>query len=426
MSPAAPPVRPAARSSPARAFASASLGGFLAFAASALAGQLVGLAEWIAGARAYGARLPMKLGWLYLVSFHRVGIRLTSTRAFEIGDGPATPGPYVSTLRVAVLAGTILAGALLYRAGRAAASHSGAGPWVGAAVALGYAVPILIGSLLVTLRLPDAGIVGVKAVAWEAFVLPFALAAIAGAAGALSTASLEGWPARLAAWVRTGWRMFAVAIALAFVGFVVLIGIRPDASAAYVRWIERAGPVGALVATHHVLLLPDQSIWILAPAMGSCDSLSGSGSQATTLCVRTLTVRPGWGEVAFGTPARTELAVPFLLFMLVPAVAVVAVAARSTGGRTLGARVADGMASGAAFAVIMWLAAIASRISIDNAAGGAFISAGPEAAKTGLLALVWGLVGGAIGAGLPAVRFQEGEVGPGAELAPAPPRPTSA
>jgi hypothetical protein len=386
----------------------------------------MGLGEWVAGARAFGARLPVKLGWMYLVSFHRVGIRLTLPQPFAIGDaaGPVpSPGRYDYTIRVAVLAGSILAAALLYRAGRAAASQPGARPWASAAVAPAYAVPIFLGSLFVTLRFPDAGVEAITPVAWEAFVFPFAFAAIAGAAGGVSTSSLEGRAKRLAAWVRSGWRMFVAAIVLAFVGFVVLAGLRPDASGAYVRWIGRGGRIGALVATHHLVLLPNQSIWILAPAMGSCDSLAGGSSPATTLCFRTFTNGSGWGELVFGPPRETQLPLPFILFVLVPGVAVVGEAARSTTSRGLGARVLDGIASGLVFAAMVWLAAIASRISIDNPSaigGGELISAGPEAMKTGLLALAWGTIGGAIGAGFPARRAQDGVAEP------APPRPTSA
>jgi hypothetical protein len=368
----------------------------------------------------------MKLGWLYLVSFHRVGVRVVSTGPFDLGDGPNVPGgPTAYTLRVAILAGTVLAGALLYRAGKAAASRAGARPWVGLAVAPAYALPVFLGSHFVTLRFPDAGIIGVKAVAWEALVFPLAFATIVGAAGGLSTVRLERREARLGSWVLGGWRMFVVAVVLAFVGFVVLAGVRPDASGAYMRWIGREGRVGALVATHHLLLLPNQSVWILAPALGSCDSLSGGSSLTTTVCFRTFTLRGGWGELVFGPPRQTHLPFPFVLFALAPVIATVVVSARSTTSRGAAARVADGMASGAVFATLVWLAAIASRISIVDATGQALISAGPESATTGLLALVWGIVGGAIGAALPAVRLQEGEVVPDEELAPAPPRPTS-
>jgi hypothetical protein len=401
------------------------LGGLLAFVASALAGQLVALAEWIAGARAYGARLPMKLGWLYLVSFHRVGIQLTSTRPF--GGAPAPPaGTYVYTLRIAVLAGTILAGALLYRAGRATARRAGGGAWwVGVAVAPGYAAPILLGSLIVTLRFPDAGLVSVRPVVWEALVFPLAFAAAVGAAGGVSTVSLTGRVARFRSWLRAGWRMFASAIVLAFVGFVVLAGVRPDVSGAYLRWIAHEGQVGATVATHHLIMLPDQSVWILAPAMGGCDSFFEGTSQTTTLCFRTLTVRPGVSELVFGPSGKKTLPPAFLFFVLVPAIATVAGSARSTHSRSVFGNVVNGIASGVAFAAFVWLAAIVSRISLVGPATETLLGFGPEPTQTGLLALVWGIVGGAIGAALLAMRPQEGEAVPDAELAPAPPRPTS-
>jgi hypothetical protein len=403
--------------------------GFLAFVGTALAGQLVGFATWLAGARAYGARLPLKLGWLYLVSFHRVGIRLTLTQPFGFGDGsaPAAAGPATYTFHVAMLCGTILSGALLFRAGRIAARRGSNSPWTMAVIALGYAVPILVGSLFVTLRFPDAGVVGIRPVAWESFALPALFAATVAGVGALSLVKMEEATARARAWFRAGARMFAAAILLAFVGFVVLAGVRPDASGAYLRWIGGNGSAGALVATHHVLLLPNQSLWIFAPAMGSCDELAGGSSEPTELCGRSLTIPGGVGEAVsnlFGFPYQAfVLAVPFLLFALVPAVAVIAGAARSSASGSVARRLLDGAASGVVFSLLVWVGALVSRITIDEGGAGALFAAGPEPVRTGLLALAWGIVGGAIGSGL----FPNGpQVTVGvSEAAPAPPSPTS-
>lgn len=427
MTRAAPPVRPAARSSPAKDVVSASLGGFRAFVVTALAGQAVGFATWVAGARAYGARLPLKLGWLYLVSFNRVGIRLTLTKPFGFGDGvETTAGPTDYTVHVAFLAGTIMAGLLLWLAGRAMSDRPG---WLLGVAALAYAVPIFVGSQFVTLRFPDVDIVRIEPVAWESFALPFAFALMVATVGRASTRWRDDGLPRVAIWLRAGWRMFAAAIVLAFIGFVVLAGVRPDASGAYVGWIGRNGSPGTLVATHHLLLLPDQSLWILAPAMGSCDSLIGSSSDSTELCGRTFTLRRGWGELVsglFGLPERPiTLAAPFLLFALVPAIAVVAGAARLSAAGSIAARMADGAASGVVFALLVWVGALASRISIDEVGAGPLLSAGPEPIKTGLVALLWGVVGGALGAGLFAMRPQEGVGASDAAPVPAPPRPTS-
>jgi hypothetical protein len=409
--------------------AAAAAYGFLAFVGTTLAGQLVGFLAWLAGARAYGARLPLKLGWLYLASFHRVGIDLTLTEPFGFGDGPeASPaGPATYTLRIAMLSGTIVAIALLAYAGRRAARRAPGSPWVVPGIALAYAAPIFVMSLLVTLRFPGAGVVGIGPVAWEAFALPALLALVASAVGVLSITSFGA--ARVRSWLRTGARMFGAAVLLAFVGFVVLAGVRPDASGSYLRWIGRSGSAGALVATNHLLLLPDQSLWILAPAMGSCDELGGaSPSQRTELCGRSLGERRGPGDALanfFAFPTEpTTLPAPYLLFVLVPAGAVVAGAARSSTAGSLGARIADGAASGVVFAVLVVAGSLVSRVSIDQAGAGTLLSAGPEPVRTGLLALAWGVLGGAIGAGVFPALPQEGVVAPGAAV-PAPPSPTS-
>src|SRR4030095_2176223 len=119
---------------------------------------------------------------------------------------------------------------------------------------------------------------------------------------------------------------------------------------------------------HHVLLLPNQSMWVLVPAMGGCDGLSGGGVSATFLCYSkvptTVSVTPG-GPISDTRVAGAEFEKApssYLLFLLVPAVSVVLggrYAARKR-ARIKGEAIAVGAASGVVFAVLV---ALGSRLA---------------------------------------------------------------
>src|SRR5207249_5069547 len=80
-------------------------------------------------------------------------------------------------------------------------------------------------------------------------------------------------------------RMFAAAIAFALVGLVVLAGLRPDGAGAYWRSVTAGGPERtAVIVGHQALVLPNQSILILAPAMGSCDVATLAAGTLELLC----------------------------------------------------------------------------------------------------------------------------------------------
>ncbi|MBI3647670.1 MAG: hypothetical protein HY240_02770 [Actinobacteria bacterium] len=410
----APPVRPEARRpGAAEILRFAWLRGLLALAGAAAIAFAIAAAEWLALGRPFGLRLPVKLGWLYLLSFHRVGIGLTLSRPLAVGGVAApgsAPGGSVYKLHVAFLLGTALAGWLLWRAGRAAGARAEGSAWrraaSGAAVAPAYAVPLFLGSLAVVLRFPGAFVSSVKPVTWEALAFPGVFALTIGGAGGWSSAGEEGTEGAVSAGFRAGWRMFVAAIVLAFVGFLALAGVEADASGAYVRFVS-SGRTGALVAVHHGLLAPNQSVGILAAAMGSCDELGGYGSRSA-LCFRSAVVTPGWGSLLLPhLEGRGPVDLPpwYVFFLLVPAGATIG------GGRSLRgprrARVGRSVLAGVWFAVLTGIAAWASRVVVTAPAGGGAgveLVFGPQIARTALAALAWGIVGGAVGALLPSRR----------------------
>jgi hypothetical protein len=358
------------------------------------------------------------------------------------GAGTDTPVELsgITTLHATLLLGTIFAGWVLWRAGRYAGSAAGGDPWRrarwGAAIAPAYAILVLAVCLVVRLSFPSAGFTSVRVVAWQAvlgaLLLATAAGAAAGATGAPEAAGATGAPeaamhrGHSVASLRGGCRMIVALVLLSFAGFLLAAGARSDVSAAYVRWIDRSGAIGAVVAVHHLLLLPDQSFLIAAPAMGSCVRLDGSNSQPSTLCLRTLTVQPGFGGLLWPGTTTATLAPVWLLFLAVPAAATVwgGLAAGDGAGSALEAAL-RGAGAGVVFAVAVVIGEALSTIWITREVSGTILRLGADLARTGALACAWGIGGGVVGA-LVASRRQP--IGPAAEdpLPATPPSPTSA
>jgi hypothetical protein len=405
--------------------------GAVAFLCMTAVAGAVAIVEWLAAGEPFGARLTWKLAGLYVATFHGGGVDIRAgLRSGGTDAPPALAG--VSTLHVTFLLGTILAGGALWRAGRSVGRRTGADGWRrmawGAFIAPTYALLVFVVSLVIRLGLPTGGITDVRPVAWEAGLGALLLAVGAGAAGAAATEPMAERPGRLAAWLRGGWRMTVALVVLAFAGFLVVAGVRSDVSAAYVRGVS-GSKAGVVAAVHHVLFLPDQSFLIAAPAMGSCLRLSGSGSQPTTLCLRTLTIRPGFGQLVLppdASSAPVSLPVVWLLFLAVPAIATVwgGLAAGAGAGSALEAAI-RGAGSGLVFAAAVVVGEGVSTIWITREPGGTILRLGADLARTGILACAWGIGGGVLGA-LLASRRQE-PAGPAAEDPPpeTPPSPTS-
>ena len=275
---------------------------------------------------------------------------------------------------------------------------------------------------------------------WQAFVYPALLGAVAGAAGgALGILRAD---ARISVWLIGGWRMLLAALGLAAVGILLLAAVRPQGLATYTRVVSANGARSALLLVgHHALVLPNQSFLVVAPSMGGCTSLSGPGGTAPLVCPGTL-------------PAPDDPA-------LVPSVARADDApapdpptrrCRLATGRSCwcrrsrpSARVAGRDGRGAAapaavsvryvapapvsvFAVLVgagtWMASVDVGLTLNATSTSASFALGANPLETALLALAWGVIGGALGAWLLGDQ-DEGTPVPVEPDEPVPPSPTS-
>ena len=377
----------------------------------------------------------LRVAALYLGPFHHVALVFEGVLAVDASRLPGAnlPGGGSATveLGVALLAVTALAAWLLFRAGRLSAfgDRAGVRALTGSRVALGYAPPVLLVALLVRFEEPVelgsfvTGGVRISLSAWQAFVFPFAIAALAGASGGVwswASSALEPPAARARAVLGGGWRMFLLALALSYIGLFVAGIAQPDeavalatpSTARYVDTVfERPGQGSALLA-HHLALSPNEAIWTLVPAAGACDVIRGS-ERSDFLCYRRFpSFAASSGEVAFGNAPPGYLA-----FLLVPAIATI------VGGRWAGSvserpgvapAAAAGAAAGAVFAIVMLGAIVASTITLtygahpDAVGRGGHLWIGPDPVTGTLVALAWGVIGGALGGATSGFRRSRG------------------
>ena len=440
MNPAAPPEARAPESDPGarKVWLVAARAGLVAFVFTSMAAQIVPAAiEVFGGGLALSTAL--KLGWFYELSFHRIAIDLT-------GSSGVT-----GRVSVAFLSGTGFAIWALFRAGRAAARDVGpslrARALAGAMVGPVYALPIVVITSLVRLQLDTGGVivpgsVRLHGVVWQAFVYPALIGIAAGGSGGAVGSLARSSRAR--ACLVGGWRGLLGALGLAAVGLLVLAGVRPQGTATYARVVSSNGPrVALLVLSHHALLLPNQSIFVLGPSMGGCTELVGSEATFPLLCPGRLPALelPDLGaeisRVSGSDPTTlapvTDRPMPpgYWAFVLAPALATLAIG-RYAGGGTPGRTrrreaLARGAGAGVVFAVLVgigtWLAS--TELFVRAADGSVVLSLtlGPRPLPTAMLALAWGVVGGALGA---SIRPQdEGTPVPDEPDEPVPPNPTS-
>ncbi len=380
----------------------AALGGLLAYAALAAAGLALGLTEY-AMSRAFHLWSWVKIGLLYLVAACGVAVRITDSNAGP--PGSAAVPPFETRLVPMLLLG--LAGWLLVRAGRRIAAEPGARPRdlaaCAAACTLAFSVPAYLSSLPVTLRFPEVGIGLLRPVAWQAVVFPLVVGLVATIAGL----ALGGKDGMVRAWVTGGWTAFAAALVLAFAGFLAAAALNPSATASYARGIARAGRYGPLLVVHHVLLLPNQSLDILAPSMGACvrvdesDRAGGQRSELTRLCLDGL--RGSGVPEAFTTasPGRgVPLPAAYRLFVLVPLAAALAGGRRAARGARGSERIVRASGAGLVFATLVlagsWLAAITVPFGVADM-GAVLLRAGPAPLPAAAIAAVWGVLGGPAG-----------------------------
>ncbi len=413
----------------------AAVGGGLAFVVMALIGQAAALAVQVATRAGLSAANLGRLGWLYFQWFHHVTVEVTVPR-LDLGGAFGSSGLGISNrsfgvgvgVGLALLALTLLAGGLLYAAGRSVAERSEGGALAralhGAKVAPFYAVPAFVISLLAVIRFPlpqnafANGSVEVRASPAQALLLPLLIAAVAGAAGGLASArsSLREAGTRsrsVLGALAGGVRMLALGLALSFAGLLVLAVAEPDATRAYFDGVTAGDAAETTVLiSHHVLVLPNQSMWVLVPAMGGCDVARGSGVSVSFLCY--------WRfprSVSGSSASLTALRPPsvrfgrapagYLLFLLVPLLSVLLGGAWAAARGAPASRreaAAIGAGAGVAFAVLVaaaaWFAGVGASYSVGLAGigGGTSVQVGPDPVGGSLLALAWGVVGGAAGA----------------------------
>jgi hypothetical protein len=393
------------------------------------------------------ASMFARIGWFYFGWFHRVSIEAIvpnidlSALVAAPSTAPLAPGlpggaaaqaaSFSFGIGIALLFATALAVWLLYRAGRAAAEASGSEPLArilgGLKVAPVYAIPSLVVSLLVSIhvRIPFGSLVSgdltLRSSPAEALLFPLLIAGGAGLAGGLMSAREQlvrggPWGRRAFGALAGGWRMLVAGLALSFVGLLVLAVVEPDATRAYFEAVATPPADGtAVLIGHHVLLLPNQSMWVLVPAMGGCDGAYGGAVSENVLCY--------WKfpeEVSIGSSGAISPNVPvpapqtkfgvappvYFLFLLVP-LASVFIGGRRAASRgspaTSGEAALLGALAGAAFSVFVGVASLLASMQLSYSVSfnglhvGSAVRVGPNIVTGMLLALGWGVVGGYLG-----------------------------
>jgi len=403
--------------------------GEIAFLATLVVGEILAFGQNLIGGLGLSFLDTLRAGGLYVYAFEHVPIRLTAS-------GSGVRGPFGS-LSVALLTVTALAIWLLFRGAAAVGERAGGGVvrrvlW-GGAVGLPFALLSFLLSFVVPVRFRisvfEAGTFGVD-VSWVAALLwPLVIGVVVGLAGGLWSGRNSTWPwaRRVGVAMAGAWWMFLASLGLSLIGLLVLGGLNPSATRAYLDRTIGGGEVGVDLLAHHALALPNQSLWVLVPSMGGCDRASGSARLARLESDRLLCYwrfpRHGdaasiYGRFTFaestGRVVFTRAPWGYLLFLLVPAVATL------IGGAWIGRR-SDGAAqravrvglAGFGFALLVAGGSVLAGVSVTL--GGAHPTTtafGPDPVAGGLLALGWGVAGGVLGALLFGGRVSHPEPAP--------------
>ncbi len=393
-------------------------GGAAALGWTVLAAQAYSFVIYFVAGRPFRPWSFVKIGWLFLLSFSRVGLRLKVAGVLgSLVTGTST-GELTYTVHLAFLTGTAFACWLLFRAGRRA-GHLCEDPFLqraltGAMVALPYALIAYLGAFLAVVRFPDQGVPLVRAITWEALAFPLVMAGVSGAAGSLLSGAGRG---RVFRSIVGGWRAFVTALVLSLVGLLVLGAIYPGGTASYARWLSSHGHLGSLAFALQLLALPNHASFVLAPAMGGCDTLGVGAHGLKLLCTGSYALPHMVDSLAVFlgvTPQASDIsstAWPFWLLPAVPLVATVTGVRSVAGGEGPAGRALVGLGAGSLFAVAVtiacWAAGVALLVPAEKASGPTTMWMGPALGRSAKLALAWGLLGGAVG-GLTARWGQEG------------------
>ncbi len=407
----------------------------VAFIAILAIGEAMAFAQHLFGHLARSPVTAARIGGLYVFAALRVPIQISAT-------GSGVRGTFLD-FSVAMLTITAVAVVLLFRGGSSAGDRAGGGVvrrvlW-GALVGLPFGLFCWLLSLLVPFHFAipviEGGQVLVQASKGWALGLGLAVGVGSGALGGawsrVSSLPASATPApgvppvrpavRIAGGAMAGaGRMFFGALGLAFLGLLVLAGLNPDATRGYLDRSVGGGRTGLDLLAHHVLLLPNQSLLVLVPAMGGCDHVEGTTEPGSFLCYSRFPVH---GDVNLTAPLVTgsggrrsksglvvspfadvrfrDVPDSFWLFLLVPGVAALA------GGLRAGKRIARrrdatiaGALAGVGFALLVAVASVMASLSLRffGGAAPAHVTVGPDPVAGGTWGLVWGVLGGAVGA----------------------------
>jgi len=361
-----------------------------------------------------------RIGGVLFFAFHHVGfVFRTSGFALSQGADLLPIGAEANlTLVVGLMTGMALAMWLLYRTGRRIADQAGGSTWVrclnGAKVGVPYAALCLIASLGVrfTLGLPGelgSGSLSIHPSYVSAALWPLAIGATLGFAGGFGSGRDThdlSWEERVRPALAGGFRMLWLGLTLAFVGLLVLAALKPDSTRAYFDFVFARGRLAGLaLLLLHSMLIPNMAAWVLFPSMGACVGGSGGGVSLCALSYTQFPSREGLSSLA--DPQLGPTPVAYFLFVLAPLIAVVAgglLAARRAKAVLPGEAAQVGALAGVAFGVMATATLVISTITVKVAGSVSVISEpttvrlGPQVLPGALLALVWGVAGGTLGA----------------------------
>jgi hypothetical protein len=333
---------------------------------------------------------------------------------------PIDAGPV--TVRAAFLLATAGAGWLLFLGGRAVARRAGGHPMVRAGHGFKVAVPYALGCLIVSLVAGSRVAPSVPASLGWPLLFGAVCGAVGGVAGAPPETPAEG---RVRGVVAGGWRMATVAVLLGTAGLLVVMALHPAAVRTYVDAAFRRGPAeGTLAVAGTALFLPNAGIGVASAALGGGVEFEALGVSCPVVSYARIpeaagTVPGPCGRLPFrlGSPGPG-----YLVFLLLPAVAAVAggwLGARRSGAASMREGALLGAMSGVPFAALFAMSSGAARLTYEAAGpvaallGEAEVAVGPDPVAGFLLALVWGLGGGAVGGALALRRTVAEGNGPG-------------
>jgi hypothetical protein len=409
----------------------AALGGLAAAEAVAWLGAAAGHSD-------APASTVFRAGQAVFLWFHGVGITLSPPAGGFGGPGAAFLQNVSVTLSLTFMTGTLLVVVLLAYGGRRVATAVGGPAWIrglhGAKVALPYGVLCLLLALTerFTLGLPGSSLPGVNATRLlvqpdfaQALLWPLLLGLLAGFVGGLRSSPEEDASpgARLLRGAVGGaiW-MLAFALALSFLGLLVLAAVHPDATRAYLDGMFGSGTLrGLALLALNLLALPNLCVWLLVPAMGSCVgghvTYGGSAYSSCLISYGHVATRAALRGIEslgpFATDPRQLPAPPagYLGFMAIPLTAAILggyVAARRAAAAERSGAAGAGVLAGAGFGLLVVAVALLASLVVQvhgvpglegggRPLGTATLWIGPAPLQGGLFGLAWGILGGSLG-----------------------------